>query len=260
MKLNRIKDIINKIFIGTYELKYRLNPAIPNQLKNVKRVWNNKKYKDFGIERLVRLFLVSIQFVFPALYVRHFSGKMGLLGRKLGVEIYVIIKLILPLIFFKFHLTDNTFVLFFTVYMLIETILYLSSLIFLSDIYASPITYKRSLLLLFINFVEIGLEYAVIFSYFNLHSNNFFTQNINSAIDIIYFSFVSLSTLGFGDISVTNSIGKVIVLSQILTFILFVGLFLNFYASKIHELTYFNSKQKPKWNKTNKNTENKKNK
>ena len=228
-------------------MEYRLNPAISNQVKNVKRVWNNKKYKDFGIERLVRLFLVLIQFIFPALYIRHFSGKLGLLSRKLGVEIYVIIKLILPLMFFKFHLTDNTFILFFTVYMLVETILYLSSLIFLSDIYASPITYKRSLLLLFINFVEIGLEYAVILSFFNIHYNNFFSPDLNSTIDIIYFSFVSLSTLGFGDISVTTNIGKIIVLSQILTFILFVGLFLNFYASKIHELTYFNTKQKPKW-------------
>jgi len=246
----KIRDFVIKLFIGTYKLQYRLNPAIPNQVKNVKRVWNNSKYKDFGIERLVRLFLVSIQFIFPALYVRHFSGKMGLLGRKLGVEVYVIFKLILPLIFIRFHLTDSPIILGITIYMLAETLLYLSSLIFLSDIYASPITYKRSLLLLFINFVEIGLEYAVIFSFFNSHYTGFFSQNINSSIDIIYFSFVSFSTLGFGDISVTNNIGKIIVLSQILTFILFVGLFLNFYASKIHELTYFNSKRKPKWDKT----------
>ncbi len=248
MKLKNIKDIIIKICIGTYKLEYKLNPAISNQAKNVKKVWNNNKYKDFGIERLVRLILVSIQFIFPALYVRHLTGKMGLLGRKLGVEIYVILKLILPIIFFKLHLTDSPIILLFTIYMLTETLLYLSSLIFLSDIYASPITYKRSLLLLFINFIEIGLEYAVIFSYFNLHSNNFFSQSINSPIDLIYFSFVSLSTLGFGDISVMNETGKIIVLFQILTFILFVGLFLNFYASKIHELTYFNSKNKPKWN------------
>ena len=199
----------------------------------------------------MRLFLVCVQFVFPALYVRHFTGKMGLLGRKLGVEIYVVIKLLLPLIFLKYQLTENPIILGITIYMLLETILYLSSLIFLSDIYASPITYKRSLLLLFVNFIEIGLEYAVIFSYFNLHNVNFFTEQINSSLDIIYFSFVSLSTLGFGDISVSTDIGKIIVLFQILTFILFVGLFLNFYASKIHELTYFNTKNKPKWKKNN---------
>jgi len=245
----KIKDFFIKLFIGTYKLEYKLNPAIPNQVKNVKRVWNNSKYKDFGIERLTRLFLVLIQFIFPALYVRHITGKMGLLGRKLGVEIYVISKLILPLIFFKLHLTSSPIVLGITIYMLVETLLYLSSLIFLSDIYASPITYKRSLLLLFINFIEIGLEYAVIFSFFNSHYANFFSDKINSSLDIIYFSFVSLSTLGFGDIYVTNNIGKVIILFQILTFILFVGLFLNFYASKIHELTYFNTKRKPKWNK-----------
>ncbi len=245
----KIKDFFIKLFIGTYKPEYRLNPAISNQVKNVKRVWKNSKYNNFGIERLARLFLVLIQFVFPALYIRHITGKMGLLGRKLGVEIYVISKLILPLIFFKLHLTSNPIVLGIIIYMLLETLLYLSSLIFLSDIYASPITYKRSLLLLFINFIEIGLEYAVIFSFFNSHYANFFSDKINSSLDIIYFSFVSLSTLGFGDISVINNIGKVIILFQILTFILFVGLFLNFYASKIHEMTYFNTKQKDKRNK-----------
>ena len=244
----KIRNFLIKLFIGTYKLEYNLNPAIQNQAKNVKRVWNNTKYKDFGIERIARLILVSIQFIFPTLYIRHLTGKMGLLFRKLGVELYVILKLILPIIFFKLHLTDSPIILGITIYMLIETLIYLSSLIFLSDIYASPITYKRSLLLLFINFIEIGLEYSVIFSYFNSHIKDFFTSNIGSAMDLIYFSFVSLSTLGFGDISVKEHVGKTIVLCQILTFILFVGLFLNFYASKIQDLTYFNSKKKPKWN------------
>ena len=73
----KVEDFFIKLFIGTYKLKYRLNPAIQNQLKNVNRVWNNSKYKDFGIERLIGLLLVSVQFIFPTLYVRHLTGKMG---------------------------------------------------------------------------------------------------------------------------------------------------------------------------------------
>ncbi|MBW2090437.1 MAG: hypothetical protein JRI37_15945 [Deltaproteobacteria bacterium] len=241
--------MLHKIFIGTYVLEYKLNPAIKNQAKNVKRVWNNSSYKDFGIERVARLFLVMIQFVFPALYVRDITGRTGLLGRKLGVECYVLLKLFLPIIFFKLHLTGNFIVFAVTIYLLVETVTYLLSLILLSDIYASPITYKRSILLLFINFIEIGLEYAIIFSYLSIHTTDFFNRQMGSAIEIIYFSFVSFSTLGFGDISINDDTGRLVVISQIFTFILFVGLFLNFYASKIHDLTYFNTKEKAKWKK-----------
>lgn len=242
-----MKTLIAKIFIGTYKLEYKLNPAVKNQAKNVKRVWNNTNYKDFGLERIARLFLVSIQFFFPALYIRDLTGRMGLLSRKLGVEVYVIMKLLFPILMFTFKLTDNIVIYFVTLYFLVETFIYLLSLIFLSDIYARPITYKRSFLLLLINFVEIGLDYAVLYSYFNSHTIGFFKGEVHSAIDIIYFSFVSLSTLGFGDVTVANDTGKIIVLAQILTFLLFVGLFLNFYASKIQDVTYFNSTNKPRW-------------
>ena len=91
--------MLKKLIFGKYDSNHKLKPAIKNQAKNVKRIWNNKTYKDFGIERILRLFLVSIQFIFPALYIRHISGLFGLLQRKIFVELYVLIKLCLPLIF-----------------------------------------------------------------------------------------------------------------------------------------------------------------
>lgn len=240
--------MLKKLILGTYESSHKLKPAIRNQVTNVSRIWNNKTYKDFGIERLLRLFLVSIQFAFPALYIRHLSGLFGLISRKIFVEIYVLIKLFSPILFFYLDITDSIWVAVFTSYMLIETVIYLSSLIFLSDIYAQPISYKRSVVLLFINYVEVILEFAVLYSFFNINFDIFPGQLVKD-IDIIYFSFVSFSPIGFGEINSVVDYGKLIVISQIFVFLIFGGLFLSVFTSNIGEMTYFNSHKAKKWKK-----------
>jgi len=240
--------MLKKLIFGKYDSNHKLKPAIKNQAKNVKRIWNNKTYKDFGIERILRLFLVSIQFIFPALYIRHISGLFGLLQRKIFVELYVLIKLCLPLIFFYYHLTDQFIIAIFTGYMLVETVIYLTSLIFLSDIYAQPISYKRSVVLLFVNYVEVILEFAVLYSFFNLNYN-IFPEQLVKDIDIIYFSFVSFSPIGFGEINSVVDYGKLLVIGQIFVFLIFGGLFLSVFTSNIGEMTYFNSHKAKKWTK-----------
>lgn len=241
-------NIVKQLFLGKYKSEHELKPAIKNQAKNVKRVWKNIKTKDFGLERLLRLFLVTVQFLFPGLYIRHISGLYSLITRKIAVEIYVILKLTLPLLFFWFDLTHLPWIAIINTYFLVETVLYLSNLIFLSDIYAQPISYKRSILLLFINYVEIVLEFAILYSYFNLN-NGIFPDQILKDIDIIYFSFVSFSPIGFAEINSIIDMGKVLVISQIFVFLIFGGLFLSVFASNIGQLTYFNSHKEKKWKK-----------
>lgn len=242
--------MLKKLIFGKYDSTHKLRPALKNQAKNVKRIWNNKTYKDFGIERILRLFLILIQFIFPALYLKHISGLFGLLNRKLFVEIYVLLKLSFPVIFFYYDLTDSVFVALFTGYMLLETVVYLTSLIFLSDIYAQPISYKRSVVLLFVNYVEVILEFAVLYSFFNLNYSIFPGQLVKD-IDIIYFSFVSFSPIGFGEINSVVDYGKLIVMGQIFVFLIFGGLFLSVFTSNLGELTYFNSHKVEKWKKNN---------
>ena len=56
-----MKKFINNLFIGPNipELN-KPNEAYKMQIKNALKVWNNKKDKTFGIERIVRLFLIYI--------------------------------------------------------------------------------------------------------------------------------------------------------------------------------------------------------
>ena len=85
------------LFVGPFPDPSKfVRPALPNQRKNISAVWNNEKATTFGIERLFRPFLVFSAYLFPGLYIRHFSGKSGQLSRKLWLDIFVTAKLLLP--------------------------------------------------------------------------------------------------------------------------------------------------------------------
>ena len=98
-----IVRFFNTLFLGHEDIRHTgpSHPEIQTQALNIIRIWRNKHYKDFGMERLIRLFLVIFQFAFPGLYIRHIFGKLGLVGKKIGTEIYVVSKLLFPLVILK---------------------------------------------------------------------------------------------------------------------------------------------------------------
>jgi hypothetical protein len=247
-------NFIEILFLGQKNSRpmNNLKPALKNQCLTVKKIWYNKNYKDFGIERIIRLLLSLSLFIFPGLYIRHIFGKFGLLSRKIGVELYVIFKLILPIIFLNLNVTSNIFVVLISCYMAFETILYLTSLIYLSNEFAIPISYRRSITTLFINYFEICLNFSVIYSFCNNTIPNFFNNKLTNNIECIYFSFVTSATVGYGDIYINNKYGQLLVIAQIIIFIIFLALFINFFTSKVNEPSYYNSNQKKtsKWPKS----------
>ena len=89
------------------ELDHRV---ISHQWKNVKDVWNNinNQYDAIGIERILKLILILIQFITPGLYIRALFGRKGKLSKHIGVEVYVIIKLISAIFILKYQLFNFT--------------------------------------------------------------------------------------------------------------------------------------------------------
>lgn len=258
--MKKVRDFILILLLGQEHSRptNKLRPAIENQWLNVKRIWSNEYYNDFGIERIVRLTLALLLFVFPGLYVRHFFGNLGLLGRKLGIEFYVLLKLFLPVIFFKLNLIAYPIVAIISGVMALETVLYLATLIYLSNEFARPISYRRSITTLFINYVEVCLDFAVIYSYCNLAIPNFFNHLLTTDLQSIYFSFVTSATVGYGDITTNNPFGQFLIISQIVIFLIFIALFINFFVSKVQDPTYYNAKPEynDKWQKTKTEKEN----
>ncbi len=222
--------------------KHPRNP-IQDQIVHLQRVWNNKHYYDFGIERLIRLTLALSLFLFPGIYIKSLFNRFGIVARKLSIDFYVLFKFFLPLIFFYFHLTKYTFTVFMAVYMGLETMVYLASLIYLSNEYPQPISYRRSLTALFINYIEICFDYGVIYSYCNHNLPHFFKEKLISGMQLVYFSFATSATVGYGDITPVHKLGQMLVITQIIIFMIFVGLFINFFASRIHNTKYHNNER-----------------
>ncbi|MGZ5281445.1 MAG: potassium channel family protein [Bacteroidia bacterium] len=230
-----MKRFFKKLLFGRPEENIQLeHTTIENQRKNLRKVWNNEQHNDIGLEKILRLFLVAVQFAFPGIYIRDKFGKKGLTWKNLAVEMYVLLKTILPLVFLLTGLYTNIYIVIFIAYLLTETILYVATLIFVTDIFAKPRSYRRSVLLLYFNYLEIVLDFAVIYGGLQLLSNNAI-----SVTDFIYFSFITSATIGYGDIFPVTSLGKIVVSFQSIIFLIFIVLFLNFFSSKVEDKEYF---------------------
>jgi hypothetical protein len=63
---------------------------------------------------------------------------------------------------------------------------------------------------------------------------------------MVYFSFVTCATIGFGDVYPVTPFGKVMVCFQSLLLLVFVVLFLNFFTSKVGGKDFYEIQQEKK--------------
>ena len=228
-----------KLLIGkvTEKSKPKFNP-IERRILNIRAIWNNDHQFDNGIEKIVRLFLSFSQLLFPGLYIKYLSNKIGHEYRDLALDIYVLAKFIFPILILINHWQYNHIILFIMVYLLLETVLYIPTLIFASDLFNRPRSYKRSMLLLFFNYMEIVISFAVLYT----HGDNM-NKPFLHWFDAIYFSIVSSNSIGFGDYYPVTTFGKVLVSIQAMFFLSFVVLFLNFFSTKVKSKGYFDNEE-----------------
>jgi len=213
--------------------------TIEKRIQNILAIWNNDHNDDVGIEKLFRLFLASSQFLFPGIYIKHFFGKRGSQIQDLAMDGYVLLKVFFPFMLLYSQNTHNSYLTGIVVWLMIETILYVPTLIFASDTISNPSSFRRSMLLLFFNYLEIIFAYAVIYS-----GGNYLNQTFTQWYDPIYFSFTTLSTIGYGDYYPVTGIAKFLVCTQSLIFLAFVVLFINYYSNRVENKGYFNISKK----------------
>ena len=230
-------SILKKLLVGkvsnTYKPKY--NP-IQKRILNIKSIWNNDHQDDNGIEKIVRLLLSSSQLLFPGIYIKYFACKVGHEYQDLAMDIYILLKVAFPIVILSNHLQFNTLLIYLMVYVLVETLFYIPTLIFASDLFTRPRSYKRSMLLLFFNYIEIVVSFGVLYTLGNNMNKPF-----EHWFDSIYFSLVTSNSIGFGDYYPITTYGKVLVSMQALFFLSFVILFLNFFSTKVKGKGYFDN-------------------
>ncbi|HTI89678.1 MAG TPA: ion channel [Puia sp.] len=223
---NTKTSFFRKLFFGRPEDNIRSSySVIRRQRLNLYKVWNNETHNDIGLEKMVRLFLIVQQFLYPGIYIRNRFGRKGSTYKKLAIEFYVLLKLIFPLVSLFSGWYSNIVIQAITGYLLSETIFYIATLFFASEIFDEPRSSRRSILLLFLNYIEISFDFAVIYGGLNL-----LRGNAHSRLDFVYFSFMTSSTIGFGDIYPTTNPGKYVVILHSIIFLFFIVLFLNFFS------------------------------
>ncbi len=150
------------------------------------------------------------------------------------MDLYVLAKVIFPLIILTNHLQYEPYIIYILIYVLLETVFYIPTLIFASDLFSRPRSYKRSMLLLFFNYIEIVVSFAVLYTLGNNMNKPF-----EHWFDSVYFSIISSNSIGYGDYYPVTTFGKVLVSLQAMFFLSFVILFLNFFSTKIKSKGYF---------------------
>lgn len=228
-------NFFKKLLVGKVTKNHlpKHNP-IQKRILNIKSIWNNDHQDDNGIEKVVRLFLSSSQLLFPGIYIKYFASKFGHEYQDLALDLYVLAKVMFPLFIIINEGQEHGIAIWILVFVLIETVLYIPTLIFASDLFARPRSYKRSMLLLFFNYLEIIFSFAVLYTLGNNMNKPF-----EHWFDAIYFSIISSNSIGFGDYYPITTFGKILVSIQAMFFLSFVVLFLNFFSTKIKSKGYF---------------------
>jgi len=235
-----------KLFLGHPEKKV-IQPSsyYKKQIHNLKIIWNNRGYHDFGVERLLRLTLQLIAFVMPASIIRELSGRTNLLYRKLSIEVYVLFKFIYCVLIFEYDLTANTFAMGIAVALSIDTLYFLVARIFLSDVFRQEISYKRSLLMTFLNFFEITLCFAVVYAYIDqTHQDVFEIGSKLTDLQVIYFSLITSATIGYGDITSNHPLIMKVVIAQIVISLFMVVIIISNINSKMENTSFYNDEEK----------------
>ena len=204
-------SFFRKLFLGKpHPAQEKPTPgSLQKRLRNLSAIWNNEHDNDMGIEKILRLFLAISQFFFPGVYIKQFFGRYGKSTKDLIMDLYVLCKVALPLILLRNGWDDIPVLFWVQILLLAETLFYVPTLMFASDLFGRPRSYRRSMLLLFFNYLEIVGGFAVLYAH-----GNYLNRPFQHWFDPVYFSFVTSVTIGYGDLHPVTFIGKILISFQ----------------------------------------------
>jgi len=204
--------------------KYKTS-AVKRQCCCLRKIYCKPKITWF--ERMFKLIICAAEFLNISLYIREIIRDKY---RKGIIDLYVLLmSIVFPILVLVFGWQESLVVLIITLYLLSTSLIYLLGIVFLDDVYRWPHSKKRSLLLVFANYMGITLYFSILYQYFNAVKD--VCGKVISNLEAVYFSFVTSTTLGFGDYKPCNSIGQILVILQVCIFLLFIVVFFNHFIN-----------------------------
>lgn len=221
-----MRRTIRKLLIGSGKANgNERHSTIQRRWENVVAVWNNTYQEDAGLEKVVRLMLSASQFLFPGMYLKHLFWRKGPLVQDLVIELFIVLKTAFPVAVLYMGWEQGPLAFWTAVWFMTETIMYIPTLIFASDVFPSPRSYRRSKILIFLNYLEVVFTFGLIHA-----AGNYFNQPFAHWGDALYASFMITSTIGFGEYYPVSGLGKLIVSLQSLFYLSYIALFISFFS------------------------------
>lgn len=234
-----MKKVLRKIILsGKDNDKTPSENVIEKRINNIRSIWHNEHQDDVGLEKIIRLLLAFSQFLFPGIYIKQLLASRGIGYQELAIDLYIVIKLIIPFVLLHQQIQISMIWIYIVTWLLLETILYIATLAFASDLFDRPRSYRRSLILLFLDYGQIVVSFAYLYTY-GLN----FNKTFNHWFDPIYFSIVTSASVGYGDFFPITSYGRILASAQIVIFFIIVMLLFNFFSIRMEQKGYFGNKE-----------------
>lgn len=191
----------------------------------MRSIYNNT-YGTGGINKWFWLCLCILKMFFPMFWARRLVKDYD--RRNMILELYIFLK-ITVLALLLYLKIDNIWATLVAMYFVMDIVQYLLGLIFLSHIYTKIPTLNRNFAHLGLNMLEILLSFSVL--YLNFHAIGTWGVASSDTVGLLYFSTVTLATVGYGDIGPINDIGRILVAFQIIVSFLFVSVICSSFIS-----------------------------
>lgn len=219
-----MRRTLHKLVIGNPRTPVVPQNTIRGRWGNLVAIWENTYEEDAGLEKLVRLVLAASQFLFPGVYIKHLFWRKGPLVQDFVMELYILTKTLLPLVVMALGAEASAVAFWMVVWLMVETIMYIPTMLFASDALPSPRSYRRSKLLIFLNYLDVVFSFAMVHM-----AKQYMNQPFDSWTDAVYVSFVITSTIGFGEFYPVTGMGKLVVALQSLFYLSYIALFISLF-------------------------------
>lgn len=219
-------------------IKKTLRRGVLDWLKEyqlIVNIWSGefpKSHNKISLSILERIFMTVLIFT-RSLSLVNIKGFFSEYKVRSEISEFYVLAWFIALLWLLWHpLKSTTFLLVIVTYRIVDGLNYRLSIVFV-DRYKREWglrSLNRSLILLLFNFFEIIIEFAILYLATNSIAYSSSKKIITTPLEALYFSTITITTLGYGDMTPISSLGQKLALLEpllgLILIILVIGVFL----------------------------------